>query len=210
MYVSTVLLHLSTRDDVILTPVTATNGDENPKDSSQGGDKEVDEVTAMFDGLAKKKKPKKAKLEDEAGAADSGEFDPTALKKKKKKKTTKKKKKKKKQQGLMIPLSLSPRSEGRIRWAFQGWEQACGFVTQPPLWKRNIDDLINQLNQVCKVLPGTEDHGGRSRTIAFQGIRDPGSAAGMMEDSSHLHVPYLVLPYSTRAGSTGMNGIASW
>jgi hypothetical protein len=50
-----------------------------------GIDKEVDEVTDMFAGLAKKKKKKpKKEGEEEAPAAD-GEFDPSALKKKKKK-----------------------------------------------------------------------------------------------------------------------------
>lgn len=58
-------------------------------------DNEVDEVTDMFKGLAKKKKPKKPKegeaLDggDETAPAADGEFDPTALKKKKKKKSTK-------------------------------------------------------------------------------------------------------------------------
>lgn len=55
-------------------------------------DNEVDEVTAMFDGLAKKKKSKKPKdgekVDDDVTAAD-GEFDPSALKKKKKKKASK-------------------------------------------------------------------------------------------------------------------------
>ncbi|MCJ1259272.1 hypothetical protein MMC24_007108 [Lignoscripta atroalba] len=57
-------------------------------------DKNVDEVTDMFKGLAKKKKSKKPKegetadVEEPTPAADS-EFDPTALKKKKKKKPTK-------------------------------------------------------------------------------------------------------------------------
>ncbi|KAI9850345.1 MAG: hypothetical protein M1838_005792 [Thelocarpon superellum] len=63
--------------------------------ANDGVDKEVDEVTAMFDGMTKKKKPKKSKddKKDEAGddavAAADGEFDPSTLKKKKKKKTTK-------------------------------------------------------------------------------------------------------------------------
>ena len=51
-------------------------------------DKDVDEVTDMFKGLAKKKKPKKPKegdAADEKPAAD-GEFDPSTMKKKKKKK----------------------------------------------------------------------------------------------------------------------------
>ena len=51
-------------------------------------DKDVDEVTDMFKGLAKKKKPKKPKDGDAAedkSAAD-GEFDPITMKKKKKKK----------------------------------------------------------------------------------------------------------------------------
>lgn len=58
-------------------------------------DKEVDEVTELFKGLSKKKKPKKSK-DTEAGGeageggddsplAGDGEFDPSALKKKKKK-----------------------------------------------------------------------------------------------------------------------------
>ena len=58
-------------------------------------DKEVDEVTDLFKGLAKKKKSKKPKEGeavdggDEPTPAADGEFDPTALKKKKKKKSTK-------------------------------------------------------------------------------------------------------------------------
>ncbi|KAL2219401.1 domain found in IF2B/IF5-domain-containing protein [Thermoascus aurantiacus ATCC 26904] len=53
-------------------------------------DKEVDEVTELFKGLAKKKKSKKTKEAEagegeEAAPAADGEFDPTALKKKKKK-----------------------------------------------------------------------------------------------------------------------------
>ncbi|KAI5359564.1 Putative translation initiation factor IF2/IF5 domain-containing protein [Septoria linicola] len=64
----------------------ATHSKENGE-----GDKEVDEVTAMFEGLAKKKKkkPKKEAEEDADGeekAEDDGEVDLSALKKKKKKK----------------------------------------------------------------------------------------------------------------------------
>jgi len=60
---------------------------------SPAGDAEVDEVTDLFKGLAKKKKTKKPKeggegVDDAAAAAD-GEFDPSALKKKKKKKVIK-------------------------------------------------------------------------------------------------------------------------
>lgn len=50
-------------------------------------DKEVDEVTDMFKGLAKKKKTKKSSKEtegDEEAPAGDAEFDPSALKKKKK------------------------------------------------------------------------------------------------------------------------------
>lgn len=60
-----------------------------------GDDKAVDEVTAMFEGLAKKKKTKKPKKEDgeEAGEekadADGDELDLGALKKKKKSKKPK-------------------------------------------------------------------------------------------------------------------------
>ena len=53
--------------------------------NSAPADKEVDEVTDLFKGLAKKKKSKKPKEEEEA-VNDDGEFDPSALKKKKKKK----------------------------------------------------------------------------------------------------------------------------
>ncbi|MCJ1285115.1 hypothetical protein MMC26_004453 [Xylographa opegraphella] len=58
-------------------------------------DKDVDEVTDLFKGLAKKKKSKKPKEGEAADGGDDttpaadGEFDPSALKKKKKKKTTK-------------------------------------------------------------------------------------------------------------------------
>ncbi|KAF2768540.1 hypothetical protein EJ03DRAFT_274067 [Teratosphaeria nubilosa] len=77
--------------------VTETNGvHDGDKDSAEshthddGGDEQVDEMTAMFEGLAKKKK-KKVKKEDggdagEEKAADDGELDLAALKKKKKKK----------------------------------------------------------------------------------------------------------------------------
>ncbi|KAK5164755.1 translation initiation factor eIF-2 beta subunit [Saxophila tyrrhenica] len=59
------------------------NGDTN-------GDKQVDEMTAMFEGLAKKKKKKSSKKEEGEGekdgeAAADGEVDLSALKKKKKK-----------------------------------------------------------------------------------------------------------------------------
>ena len=71
--------------------VHETNGD---------GDKQVDEMTAMFEGLAKKKKKKsstkkekdekengeEAAAEEEEKVADDGEIDLSALKKKKKKK----------------------------------------------------------------------------------------------------------------------------
>jgi len=82
--------------------ITETNGiHDGEKDSAAahskpdesedaGGDKQVDEVTAMFEGLAKKKKkkPKKEEGDEEAAAAveDDGEVDLSALKKKKKKK----------------------------------------------------------------------------------------------------------------------------
>ncbi|MCJ1397225.1 hypothetical protein MMC11_000417 [Xylographa trunciseda] len=65
-----------------------------PVDASKA-DKDVDEVTDLFKGLAKKKKSKKPKEEEVADGVDDtvpaadGEFDPSALKKKKKKKTTK-------------------------------------------------------------------------------------------------------------------------
>jgi translation initiation factor 2 subunit 2 len=58
-------------------------------DDAAKGDKEVDEVTAMFEGLAKKKKKKSVKKEgdeDDEAVADDGEVDLSALKKKKKKK----------------------------------------------------------------------------------------------------------------------------
>ncbi|KAK4539458.1 hypothetical protein LTR36_010935 [Oleoguttula mirabilis] len=64
-----------------------------PDDTADDGDKEVDEVTAMFDGLAKKKKKKPKKEEgdgedkEEGGKVeDDGDVDLSALKKKKKKK----------------------------------------------------------------------------------------------------------------------------
>lgn len=66
-----------------------------PEANVESGDKDVDEVTDLFKGLAKKKKSKKPKEGetaeggDEAAPAVDGEFDPTALKKKKKKKSTK-------------------------------------------------------------------------------------------------------------------------
>jgi len=70
-----------------------SNGDKDTAEShaKDGGDKEVDEMTAMFEGLTKKKKkkPKKDEEGEEGGeekVADDGEVDLSALKKKKKKK----------------------------------------------------------------------------------------------------------------------------
>ena len=66
-----------------------------PPADAPPADKDVDEVTDLFKGLAKKKKSKKPKEEevvdgvDDAPPVADGEFDPSALKKKKKKKTTK-------------------------------------------------------------------------------------------------------------------------
>ncbi|KAJ5769308.1 hypothetical protein N7520_003867 [Penicillium odoratum] len=70
-----------------------TNGQvtETPE-AEKPADKEVDEVTDMFKGLAKKKKSKKSKDtegEGEEAPAGDGEFDPSALKKKKKTKSKK-------------------------------------------------------------------------------------------------------------------------
>ena len=64
------------------------SAESHTKEEANGGDKQVDEMTAMFEGLAKKKK-KKSKKEDgegEEAPADDGEVDLSALKKKKKKK----------------------------------------------------------------------------------------------------------------------------
>ena len=65
-------------------------------DVAEGGDKQVDEMTAMFEGLAKKKKKKTSSKDQEEGAAtteekaavadDADDLDLSALKKKKKKK----------------------------------------------------------------------------------------------------------------------------
>ncbi|RMZ18471.1 hypothetical protein D0862_00303 [Hortaea werneckii] len=78
--------------------VTSSNMTEaGEKDSAEShgkseGDQAVDEVTQMFEGLAKKKKSKKPKKTDdgeeggEEKVADDGEVDLSALKKKKKKK----------------------------------------------------------------------------------------------------------------------------
>lgn len=70
-----------------VTEATEQHGDKSSAEahSSEGG---VDEMTAMFEGLAKKKKKssKKEKSADDAEApAADAEFDPSALKKKKKK-----------------------------------------------------------------------------------------------------------------------------
>lgn len=75
--------------------VKETNGLNGDKDSAEqhskgDGEKEVDEMAAMFEGLAKKKKkkPKKEDAGEEGGdkaAEDDGEVDLSALKKKKKK-----------------------------------------------------------------------------------------------------------------------------
>ena len=64
-------------------------------DTAATGDKDVEEVTKMFEGMTKKKKSKKPKDTeqandgDEATAVVDGELDLAGLKKKKKKKTTK-------------------------------------------------------------------------------------------------------------------------
>jgi translation initiation factor 2 subunit 2 len=76
-------------DDVDAAEVV--NGEKETAEADDGanGDKEVDEVTAMFEGLAKKKKKKSVKKEgdeDDEAVADDGEVDLSALKKKKKKK----------------------------------------------------------------------------------------------------------------------------
>jgi len=72
---------------------TAEKHSSAPASLGKEVDKEVEEVTELFKGLSKKKKPKKPK-EAEAGDEDAtpaadGEFDPTALKKKKKKSSKK-------------------------------------------------------------------------------------------------------------------------
>lgn len=71
--------------------IVDNNGEVTESPAPAGGDKEVDEMTAMFEGLTKKKKKKPKKEGEEAGededkAADDGEVDLSALKKKKKKK----------------------------------------------------------------------------------------------------------------------------
>ncbi|KAF1825335.1 uncharacterized protein K489DRAFT_408010 [Dissoconium aciculare CBS 342.82] len=77
-------------DDVDATEVANGEKDTTEAQGETGatGDKEVDEVTAMFEGLAKKKKKKSVKKEgdEEEAVADDGEVDLSALKKKKKKK----------------------------------------------------------------------------------------------------------------------------
>lgn len=83
----------TSRDDPERTPLPVSNGKPDGQ-ADAGADKDVDEVTAMFDSLAKKKKVKKSKEKkedggDEAAPAADGEFDPSTLKKKKKKKSTK-------------------------------------------------------------------------------------------------------------------------
>ncbi|MCJ1393314.1 hypothetical protein MMC18_006186 [Xylographa bjoerkii] len=83
--------------DPTRTPLAQWRADwENtaPPTDTPTTDKDVDEVTDLFKGLAKKKKSKKPKEEeaadggDDAAPAADGEFDPSALKKKKKKKKT--------------------------------------------------------------------------------------------------------------------------
>ncbi|KAL1310638.1 hypothetical protein AAFC00_000907 [Neodothiora populina] len=83
--------------------VTEMSGAHGDKDSAESHskqdaaadtpDKEVDEMSSMFEGLAKKKKKsssskskKESSAADEETPAADGEFDPSALKKKKKKK----------------------------------------------------------------------------------------------------------------------------
>ncbi|KAF1812397.1 eukaryotic translation initiation factor 2 beta subunit [Eremomyces bilateralis CBS 781.70] len=80
------------------TEKTTAESHSHPSPSSNptvpngaAGDGEVDEVTAMMAGLAKKKKKKSSKSKegveaDGEKAENNGEFDPSALKKKKKKK----------------------------------------------------------------------------------------------------------------------------
>ncbi|CAK3757155.1 eukaryotic translation initiation factor 2 subunit beta [Lecanosticta acicola] len=65
------------------------SAESHTKDVTNGEDKQVDEITAMFEGLAKKKKKKSSKKEEgegEEAVAEDGEVDLSALKKKKKKK----------------------------------------------------------------------------------------------------------------------------
>ena len=68
-----------------------SSAESHSKENGEGDDKQVDEMTAMFEGLAKKKKkkPKKEDAEEEKeekAVEDDGEVDLSALKKKKKKK----------------------------------------------------------------------------------------------------------------------------
>ncbi|KAI9855372.1 MAG: hypothetical protein M1813_009830 [Trichoglossum hirsutum] len=86
------------RKSVAFTDDTKVTSNTQAKEElDNGDDKEVDEVTKMFEGLSKKpKKPKKKEPKaegeekaDEEAAPVEGEFDPTTMKKKKKKKTTK-------------------------------------------------------------------------------------------------------------------------
>ncbi|KAH0538947.1 hypothetical protein FGG08_004462 [Glutinoglossum americanum] len=85
------------RKSVAFSGDTKVDNSQVEGGSDNRDDKEVDEVTKMFEGLSKKpKKPKKkeSKAEgdekaDEEAAPAEGEFDPTTMKKKKKKKATK-------------------------------------------------------------------------------------------------------------------------
>ena len=91
--------HSSTYITTLCHSVFLTNKVATASQNDNGSDdKEVDEVTDLFKGLAKKKKPssktsKKSKDADGEGTEEApvgdGEFDPSALKKKKKKKSTK-------------------------------------------------------------------------------------------------------------------------
>lgn len=71
-----------------VTEATEQHGDKSSAEAHSSAEGGVDEMTAMFEGLAKKKKKssKKEKSADDAEApAADAEFDPSALKKKKKK-----------------------------------------------------------------------------------------------------------------------------
>ena len=83
-----------------VTETKEMNGRKNSAEShsrepngEEGGDKQVDELNAMFEGLAKKKKKKPSSKKEEAGEAEpekegeagDGDVDLSALKKKKKK-----------------------------------------------------------------------------------------------------------------------------
>lgn len=124
------------------------------KHTSPSADKDVDEVTDMFAGLAKKKKKSK-KTEDadgDAAAPADGEFDPSSLKKKKKAKKPKDAdfEEKLAKAGVEAPVATE---ETEAEEAAGDWEKGTGIFAHDnrtaisyPLLLDRFFSLINHFN----------------------------------------------------------------